>query len=280
MDLSFIQARPVRIPQSPLIRLLLVGVGGTGSWIAPHLARVTVELLHWGNEVQIAIWDPDVVEEKNVPRSHFCHAEIGHPKAICLAHRYTTAWGVPIRAYVKPFEERDVPLQRDGVTVVIGAVDTAAGRRAMDALLARNGHTQGMRYWHLDAGNAEGSGQVCLGCTHDPEMLRAGLAIHEWCLALPAPLWQLPNLRQAQPEELAGSGLSCMEIAERNAQSLGINALMAAIVGQYLIGLLLTRSLKTFCTTFHLGTMQSQSLYTTAEGIARAVGDPHLFQAT
>src|SRR5215216_5986631 len=89
----------ILLPVVKSITLHLIGCGGTGSWLAPHLARITklLQEVHHIN-VRLVFWDYDAVEEKNIFRQNFCEAEIGMNKAETLAHRYGTAWGLEIVA--------------------------------------------------------------------------------------------------------------------------------------------------------------------------------------
>ena len=75
LNLDYLNACRLLLPSSDNISLVLVGCGGTGSWLAPHVARVARLLLEkWQKDVQVVFVDPDVVEEKNIYRQNFCHA--------------------------------------------------------------------------------------------------------------------------------------------------------------------------------------------------------------
>ena len=86
-------ARSILLPVIKSITIHLIGCGGTGSWLAPHLARITklLQEVHHIN-ARLAFWDHDAVDEKNIFRQNFCEAEIGMNKAETLARRYGTAW--------------------------------------------------------------------------------------------------------------------------------------------------------------------------------------------
>src|SRR5689334_12683438 len=94
-----LHARAILLPVVKSITIHLIGCGGIGSWLAPHLARITklLQEVHQIN-VKLAFWDYDAVEEKNIFRQNFCEAEIGINKAETLARRYGTAWGLEIIA--------------------------------------------------------------------------------------------------------------------------------------------------------------------------------------
>lgn len=76
--MNFSLCRPVKI--------LLLGAGGTGGYVAPHLYR----LMHTLNRtVRINIVDGDLVEAKNLVRQNFCAAILAKNKAKVLATRYS-----------------------------------------------------------------------------------------------------------------------------------------------------------------------------------------------
>src|SRR5437660_10285254 len=89
--------------QSERIQIVVVGAGGTGSWLIPHLARLiwdfnrTWEQIHEEKprRASLLIVDHDKVEDGNIrARQNFCPAEIGYPKAQLLAHRFAIAFGL------------------------------------------------------------------------------------------------------------------------------------------------------------------------------------------
>src|SRR6266849_7082787 len=96
LDLSYAQALPVLPFQAECIKLLVVGLGGTGSFLARHVACLVWLLRSAGKEVHLTFVDPDIVEAGNIPRQNFCPAEIGRYKAEALAERYTRDFGMAI----------------------------------------------------------------------------------------------------------------------------------------------------------------------------------------
>ncbi len=71
-----------------------------------------------------------------------------------------------------------------------------------------------------------------------------------FCINLPSPSLQHPELLQPLPEELASKRLSCAEIQARNQQNLFVNQQVAAIASEYLLALTLTGGLRRFATYF------------------------------
>jgi len=65
----------------------LVGAGGTGSLLAPHLVRY---MSHQPHTDALMIWDPDEVEPRNLVRQAFSEPQVGWNKAIATAHNLRT----------------------------------------------------------------------------------------------------------------------------------------------------------------------------------------------
>lgn len=266
LDLSFVNAATLLIPQPEKWRLVLVGCGGTGSWLAPSVARIARVLQEQGKVVEAIFVDPDHVEAKNIPRQNFCEAESGLNKAVTLAYRFSAAWGVSIKAISQPFNSKQIGYAWGSTVVIIGAVDNAAARKAISAALKENRPEDPHRIWWLDCGNTESAGQVLFGsCVEKRQMLGAFVS-RKICKALPAPNLIAPDLLKARPEERAKSKLSCAEIQLANAQSLAVNQQVAAIATDYLVRIV-HGGLKRFGTYFDLESGSARSLYITPESL-------------
>ena len=83
------------------LKIILIGAGGTGGYIAPHLYRIAYAS---GRKVQIIIADGDIVEKKNLIRQNFADCDIGKNKAQVLAERYAGAFGIKAN-YIPDFIE-------------------------------------------------------------------------------------------------------------------------------------------------------------------------------
>lgn len=265
LDLSFANAATLLLPATERWRLILVGCGGTGSWLAPSVIRVASVLQEQGKEVLIWFVDPDHVESKNIPRQNFCHAEMGLNKAATLAFRYGAAWGVGVNAVGKAFDFAGLNvLTRDSITVVIGCVDNAKARQALGKMLGFNSANDPHRVWWLDCGNAESAGQVLFGSCATSKQMEHAFPGRKICGKLPGPAMVAPDLLKARPEEKMKSKLSCAEIQLANAQSLAVNQQVAAIASDYLVRIT-HGGLKKFGTWFDLESGSSRSRYITQE---------------
>lgn len=282
---SYLSARTLGVYPARRVRLVLVGAGGTGSWVAPQMARLARAVTDTGRQAELVIIDHDRVETKNVGRSNFAYCEVGRYKAETLAARLAAAWGVRVGFAVEKFEpqlleERETAASTPTTHVVVGCVDNGTARRRLAEVLDPE-KTPIARHWsgagrvpsvyYLDCGNfARDGGQVLLSTTNHAEMMRGSLAHAPFAVELPAPGWQHPELLEDRPEELAGHKLSCAELMQMNAQSLTINSFVASVAGDYLMRLLLTNDLKRFATYFDLPTCTSRSLFITPEQLAHA----------
>jgi len=122
---------PLLVGEPDWFQIVLVGAGGTGSFLAQDLARLAWHARQrHDTRVQLAFIDPDVVEPDNLGRQNFVPAELGQPKARALAFRYSAGFGLDIAYAVQPFSPGLVqrPDNR-GFNLVLGAVDNAPARQ-------------------------------------------------------------------------------------------------------------------------------------------------------
>lgn len=273
-DSSYHNALPILLIPHKQIQFFLVGCGGTGGFLAPMLARLIVALEKSGIAASGTLVDFDVVDNLNVPRQNFCAADIGFNKAEVLATRYSLAYGIKLGAYANSFSVEMVKRQWHKLIILIGCVDNSAARtelaKSLDSTDYYHASRELPKVWWMDCGNfGQGvpAGQVLLGSTNDFEPERAfnDLDNPNFCVNLPSPSFQHPDLLVPQPEELSLQQLSCAEIAAMNAQSLFINQRVAAEAIEMLSQLVLTKSLRRFATYFHCGSGSSRSRYTSQE---------------
>jgi PRTRC genetic system ThiF family protein len=274
ISLDRLEAARVIVPLVTKTRLVLIGCGGTGSWLAPSVARFARTLAEkFSKEVAVCFVDPDMVEAKNIYRQNFCMAEVGYSKAVTLAKRYSTAWSVNIFACPQKYSWQLVSnlggYHFDGLTVLIGCVDSREARRDIQGSV-RN--IDGAVFW-LDCGNTKESGQVLLGRNSPGEGVTT-FPTEGKCAWLPLPSRQHKDLVPKKERgtltknKAAGTeGLSCAEIALLDEQGLTINQSIAAIAADYLKRLLLTEDLDRFQTYIDLGSGSMRSTYVTPKNL-------------
>ncbi|MBA2377969.1 MAG: ThiF family adenylyltransferase [Blastocatellia bacterium] len=282
IDLSFSQAAIVMPREYNSLRFIIVGAGGTGSYVVPAIARLIYELKQQQHKpVEMLVIDPDVVENGNIPRSNFCAAEIGRFKAQTLAERITMAWGVETEYSCERFDPEKHLKRSSGdyrsLPVIVGCVDNHLARRDMHRAIEEfrgYGTSDAPSLWWIDGGNGRSSGQVLLGSDTErmkPEQHFTGTSI---CRSLPAPSLVHPDLlvdEDAASQVTRLQDLSCPDRIRLGEQSLNINQRVAVEMSEMLTAMFLTRSLRRFATYFDLETGTSRSLYCTPEQVAAAV---------
>ncbi len=153
------------------VKIVMLGAGGTGGHIAPHLYRLLYSL---DRPVRFIICDGDIVEEKNLVRQNFTPADRGENKARVLAERYSSVFGLEAE-YVPSFVETEEYLREllhpdyrrmdqmgstflEEMVVLLGAVDNNRSRQ----LCHRIFH-QAKELIYIDSGNGRYTGQVVCG---------------------------------------------------------------------------------------------------------------------
>ena len=213
-------------------RLIVVGCGGTGSFVAEGLCRL------FKSNHPLLLIDHDRVEPHNLRRQNFFDRDVGKFKAQALAERLALQYGRGVGYSVYPFDQN---LLGDGLGgglytkvihgIIIGCVDNAAARRDIATGV-------GFGTWWLDAGNGRNSGQVLLGDTNNVETLKGSFNKEEMEVThLPMPSMQLPSILippvRAEPKQL-----DCAEVIEADEQSPVINQAMATLVLEFVHRLL------------------------------------------
>ncbi len=229
--MKFSMTRPVKI--------VMLGAGGTGGHIAPHLYRLLYSL---DRPVRFIICDGDVVEEKNLVRQNFTPADLGENKAKVLAERYSTVFGMETE-YVPSFVETEERLREllepayiwqrqpghiynvrvQEVVILIGAVDNNKSRQ-----LCHRVFHQAKELIYIDSGNGEFTGQVVCG------VRRGGKTYY-------------PSIGMVYPDVLVETDkfpteLSCAEASVSAPQSMAANITAAMVVVDMIYNILATGS--------------------------------------
>lgn len=276
IDLSFSQAAVVMPVEYNTLRFIIVGAGGTGSFVVPAIARLIYELKQQQNKsAEMLIVDPDVVEAGNIPRSNFCFAEVGRYKAQTLAERVSTAWGIETSFSCERFDpEKHLKSSSSdyrNLTIIVGCVDNYLARREMHRGLdeCRNYGDQS-RIWWIDGGNGKASGQVLLGSTTKPLKAEGYFTGTSICRALPSPSLQHPDL--LEPEKIeAKTDASCPERVRLGEQGLNINQRVGLEIAEMLSSMLLTRTLKRYAVYFDMESGSSRAINCTPDQILREI---------
>lgn len=140
-----------------LVRVAVIGVGGTGSHLVTLLTEVhKCALALGGKGLHVVAFDGDEVSETNVLRQNYARSDVGRNKATTLLTRVNMAcgltWqGVPRMATGEDLQNTSLAQRFD---VVFTCVDSRQARRTL-------GKEMRAGYW-IDTGNAVTTGQIVL----------------------------------------------------------------------------------------------------------------------
>jgi PRTRC genetic system ThiF family protein len=200
-------------------KILVLGVGGTGGWVVPHVLRL-VKTLGIGS---VVLADGDIVEPKNLTRQNFIETDLGENKAVALARRYSAAFGLPVRA-IPGYLEDPRGLVRQHPEIILGCVDRHAARRMVAEYLTIG---YGPTVW-IDAGNETATGQVVCGYAHSiqyrPGSFRGAGPIQV----------ALPTVSQLFPLPETETRPSCADQRELSEQISTVNVVASGIMINFL----------------------------------------------
>lgn len=252
----------------------IVGLGGTGAFLAEDLARLFS--VHCGWRVRLALVDQDLVEEHNEQRQAFSKRDRGHHKAQVVGERLVRQFPIEVALSLAPYDHRrDAPRDQRGGTpprlsLLIGCVDNPHARRELARTLETDGYSRPV--WWLDLGNSAASGQVILGNVLTAEELRGGFDPEtQTCRALPAPSIQAPELLQAPLAPLPAPDDDCAAAQIAGDQEPFVNRAIAAL-GLAVVTRLCQRRLTWRATYFDLDVGTLRYLHVDPHDVANLLG--------
>ena len=212
-------------------RIIIVGCGGTGGFLADALCRLMI-----GRPATIALVDHDRVEPHNLLRQNFLPPDVGRFKSKTLAERLSTNYQRTIAYSTHPFArfpDGTYPaIAPNAPAIILGCVDNAAARASMAQCI--NEHYNA---WLIDAGNDTNWGQILIGNTIMTDLLTNAFT-NDLCHRLPAPTVQRPDILTAVPT--APADIDCAAAMDLTDQDPTINFTMAAhmvhVVRRFLAG--------------------------------------------
>ena len=216
---------PQNLPED--FRIIVVGCGGTGSFVAEGLCRLLK------SERTLLLIDHDRVEPHNLLRQNFYDEDLGKFKSQALAERLARKYGRRVGYSVYPFDPDIVGEGLGGGMytkvvhgLVIGCVDNPAARREI-------AKSTNLGSWWLDSGNSRDSGQVLIGDVNNVDSLK-GAFVKETMevIHLPLPSMQLPSIL-APPARMRRKDPDCAEAIVADEQSPVINQAMATLVLEF-----------------------------------------------
>ena len=209
------------------VNIIIVGCGGTGGFVAESICRLLT-----GRDDTITLIDQDRVEPHNLLRQHFYREDIGQFKSKALADRLARSYRRIIGYSTYPISE-NTDMDNLGVPnhqsqLIIGCVDNAKARRAMDYHLTGN-----QRRWLIDAGNGTNWGQILIGNSRAQQLMEndvESMFKDNICRRVPGPALQRPDILTTVSEE--SPDIDCAQAMDLRDQDPTINGTMAALVTQ------------------------------------------------
>lgn len=229
------------------VRIFIIGVGGTGGYVFPNLARLGVYLKEKGKDIKITLVDGDIIENKNVGRQNFFFPDVGKGKAGLLATRHSRLFGEEyaiVPAYIEDIESFEdlVFTDDDYFPIVVGCVDNHKTRQLIHEAFIK--HPE--KFIWADAGNDQFSGQVVVGY-NSPDRLGENDRGNR--------MFALPSITQVFPEIIAAESLfnsevSCDDLSVENIQNISANLTAANTLFCHLNTLLGDNDSEGLLTTF------------------------------
>ena len=198
----------MKFPMDRPVKIVMLGAGGTGGYVAPYLFR----LLHMlDRPARFVICDGDIVELKNLDRQNFVPADLGENKARILAERYSTVLGMETE-YVPNFIET-LPELMALIAPNLWETDGFRNRYAAEMVILL-GCVEDLVY--IDSGNGSYTGQVVCGVRRNGHTMRKPIgSVHP----------EMLRITDKFPSEL-----SCAEAAQADPQSIVANVTAATAV--------------------------------------------------
>ena len=236
------QVIQMRYAKTAPVKIILIGAGGTGGYIIPHLYRIGFAS---GRSIRIIVCDGDIVEQKNLVRQNFIAQDIGENKAKILSERYSAAFGIETE-YIPQFIETEDELlkltQPDFIkryldisetqkVILIGSVDNNKSRKLCHEVFQKSKDLV-----YIDSGNGESTGQVVCGVRQNGRM-----TYKPACTLYPDMLLN---------DDKFPSELSCADRNISAPQSITANLMAATAVVSFLYNLLIMGNLNTRYVTF------------------------------
>lgn len=242
------------------VKIVMIGAGGTGGHIAPHLYRLLYAL---ERPVKFIVCDGDIVEEKNLVRQNFTEADLGLNKARVVAERYSGVFGLET-SYVPDFIESPEKLEElikpdirrvsecssktvKELVILIGAVDNNRSRQLCHEVFLKS-----RELIYIDSGNGEYTGQVVCG------IRRNGKTIYQPVGAL------YPDM--AQPDDLFPSEVSCADASVSAPQTIVANLMAATAVVTMIYNILVVGSSTVQQATFSTKTVNIRAYQKKTKG--------------
>lgn len=144
------------------ISVVVVGAGGTGSYVLSGLAKINVALKNLDRKgLDVVVFDRDKVSESNIGRQLFSPHDVGLNKATILTERINRFYGTSWKAFPNKYPQKKF----NPANIIISCVDNVKTRFEIISMFRNNNFYDQTEkpYYFLDFGNKRTQGQVVLG---------------------------------------------------------------------------------------------------------------------
>ena len=242
--------------------VVIVGCGGTGAFLAESICR-----LFTGRPAEITLIDHDTVEPHNLLRQAFFQEDVGNYKSKALATRLSKAYNRPIGYSILPFTPKsNIPQleQYSSNTILIGCVDNADARRAMDHAISRH------PAWLIDAGNGFTWGQILIG-NGSPNVKYDSAFKDDTCFWLPSPVSQRPDILTTPSH--TPPDMDCAAALDLTDQDPTINQMMASWI-VHIVRRMATNNCPFMALDLDLDLGTMAPTYATPQNVSRTINIP------
>lgn len=149
--------------------IIIVGVGGTGTYVIKELARF-LSTSPLKRDVMITLIDGDVVEQRNLERQCFLEEDVGENKALAMGFAIQESFNVNcsvIQDYIKKYSQlKNIDISYGFLPVVISCVDNNNAR-----LLLEEYFEEKRSIVYIDSGNGFSNGQCIYAVKADGKII-------------------------------------------------------------------------------------------------------------
>lgn len=196
--------------------LMVLGAGGTGSWLCEYLSKLDIN-------ANVTVFDGDIVEPKNVTRQRFSDKDINQPKAFVVATDNNFAFVDDFITSADVLHEVHSDFPQGTLPIVVGCLDNNASRLIAHEFI----ESVDDGIW-IDAGNAERHGQVYVCIKKNGQILEG----------FESPLTFDETLQNMTGDERRPDQISCAEQSESAPQNITANITSATTLLSVIVILL------------------------------------------
>jgi molybdopterin/thiamine biosynthesis adenylyltransferase len=233
-----------RSSNNEIVKVVVVGCGGTGSRLVPLLAQhisnhnkavdMNLPTVKINTHMSLHLIDKgdDPLEERNLRRQAFYKFDVGLPKAEALAKRMSALYGIPVTFKNEAFSELYSvnPSSSGSSYIVFDATDNIQARTSIEKVI----FTQYIRNVVLiSCGNEDLYGQIHVSYRNESQATLGSCAKLFWHIKdgrdREFANYFIPSFVMSNPDFKDSPALSCEQMLLIDDQSMPINNLIASV---------------------------------------------------